>query len=294
MDRGLTAGAVALEDRIMSATSQSTVTRLFDAMADDYDVLEPWYEHLYARVHAILRDELAPRPGKARALDAGCGHGAQTALLRGLGYETHSADIAERLLALARRRVPGARLARADVTALPYRDATFDAVSCVGSTLSFVDDPDAACRELARVLEPGGRLLLECEHKWSLDLAWTFASALTGDPLDYGVSLRTVWSALRTRRDAPVVLPYPGYGELRLFSGRDLRRRLGAVGLRWERAWGIHALTNVIPSTALHRPTLPRSVMLLYRALRRLDDLVSGTALGRAAANSVVVLAVKR
>ena len=30
----------------------------FDSMASDYEVLEPWYEHLYASLHSVLRSEL--------------------------------------------------------------------------------------------------------------------------------------------------------------------------------------------------------------------------------------------
>ena len=275
----------------MSADPPATIANLFDAMAAEYDVLEPWYEHLYARVHALLAVHLAPpRDGRRRrALDAGCGHGFQTVLLRRLGYETHGVDIAAGLLAVARRRLPDAAFARADVAALPYADASFEAVSCCGSTLSFVGDPDRALAEIARVLRPGGRLLLECEHKWSLDLAWTFASALAGDALHYDVPLRTMWRALRRRPGASIALPYPGYGTLTLFSAGDLRRRLDAAGLRWQRAWGVHALTNVIPSTVLHRPSLPRPLAALYRVLCRLDTRVAPAAL----ANSLVVLATK-
>jgi predicted TPR repeat methyltransferase len=57
------------------------VPGVFDAMASTYDELEPWYEHLYARVHTIVREAL-PRPASAStatALDAGCGTGFQTA-----------------------------------------------------------------------------------------------------------------------------------------------------------------------------------------------------------------------
>jgi hypothetical protein len=74
-----------------------------------------------------------------------------------------------------------------------------------------------------------------------------------------------------------------------LFSTRDLSRRLAAVGLRAERTWGIHALTNLIPSTVLHRRRLPRPLAALYRVLRAIDTAVAPAAL----ANSVVVLAVK-
>ena len=63
----------------------STVADLFDAMAATYDDLEPWYEHFYARLHAILRAELGPAPAGARALDAGCGTGFQSAILTDLG-----------------------------------------------------------------------------------------------------------------------------------------------------------------------------------------------------------------
>ena len=277
----------------MRADPQTAVAHLFDAMAGDYDVLEPWYEHLYARLHALLLEELAPRPGDIRALDAGCGHGAQTGRLGGLGYAVHGVDIASRLLAIARRRTPDAILCRADVSALPYRSASFDTISCLGSTLSFVDDPDAALGELARVLRPNGRLLLECEHKWSLDLGWTMASALSGDAFGYGVGVGTLIRALHRPFDATIRLSYPAYGALTLFSGRGLRRRLASLGLRWERAWGIHTVTNVIPSTILHRATLPRSLDRLYRVLRRIDDRWSGTFLGRSLANSLVVLAIK-
>jgi ubiquinone/menaquinone biosynthesis C-methylase UbiE len=280
----------------MDVEPQSAATaQLFDAMAEEYDVLEPWYEHFYACVHAILTAQLVPPPDgrRRRALDAGCGTGFQTTLLHDLGYDTYGVDLSTRLLAHARRREPAARFARADVTALPYRDAAFDAVSCVGGTLSFVEAPDAALAEIARVLRPGGLLVLECEHKWSLDLGWSLLSALTGDALGYGVTARQLWRAFRRPLRAPIVLPYPGYGALTLFSATDLRLRLGAVGLSWRRAWGLHAITNLIPSTVLHRARLPRGLATIYRALRALDASAAPTAFGRALANSVVVLSSK-
>jgi SAM-dependent methyltransferase len=283
------------EHRTMHGDRQSAVTRLFDAMAPDYARLEPWYEHLYARLHAILVRALAPRPGERaqRALDAGCGHGAQTALLRRLGYRTHGIDLSGALLAIARERVPGATFARADVTALPYPGGVFDVVSCCGSTLSFVNDSDAALAELSRVLRPGGRLLLECEHAPSLDLGWAAVSGLLGDALSYGVAPNTLWRAVR-RRSGTIRLPYPGYGEITLFRTHALRRRITRAGLRWRRAWGIHSITNVIPSTVLHRPVLPRPLRTLYRALRALDGALERSTPARALANSLVVLAEKR
>jgi ubiquinone/menaquinone biosynthesis C-methylase UbiE len=268
----------------------SAVAALFDAMAPTYDDLEPWYEHLYDVLHAILRETIGPAPAAgARALDAGCGTGFQSALLGALGWRTHGVDVSAGLLAVARRRLPGAALALASVEALPYPDGRFDAVVCCGSTLSFVDDPARALREMGRVLRPGGRLLLDCEHRPSLDLAWTLASALTGDALGYGVTPREAWRALATRER--LRLPYPGYGALWLFTRRELAGMLRAAGLTPVRAWGVHGITNLLPSTLLHRPRPPRPLAAAFRALRRVDAALGGTAPARALANSLVVLA---
>jgi SAM-dependent methyltransferase len=271
----------------------SAVAQLFDAMADTYDDLEPWYEHLYDVLHAILRDSIgaAPHAG-ARALDAGCGTGFQAALLADLGWRPYGVDVSAGLLGVARRRLPAASFTLASVEALPYPAAHFDAVVCCGSTLSFVDDPARALCELGRVLRPGGRLLLDCEHRPSLDLLWTLGSSLTGDALGYGVTAGEAWRALN-RRDG-LRLAYPGYGPLWLFTGRELRKMMAAAGLTPVRAWGVHAVTSLLPSTLLHRPNPPRPLAAAYRALRRLDTALAATATARALANSLVTLAERR
>ena len=267
----------------------SAVAQLFDAMAPTYDDLEPWYEHLYAVLHGILREAIGRAPAAGgSALDAGCGTGFQSALLTELGWDAHGIDVSAGLLAVARRRLPGAALALASVETLPYPDARFDAVVCCGSTLSFVDDPARALAELGRVLRPGGRLLLDCEHRPSLDLAWTLASALAGDVLGYGVKAREAWRALTTGRS--LRLAYPGYGPLWLFTRRELAAMLDAAGLTPVRSWGLHHVTNLLPSTLLHRQRVPRTLAAAFRALCRLDARVIGTAPARALANSLVVL----
>ena len=278
----------------------TNVVRLFDRLADSYDELEPWYEHLYAQLEAIVRATLARPPAGARALDAGCGTGFQSALLRNLGFTTHGVDLSAGLLAIATKNLPDVSFARGDVEALPYRDASFDAVCCCGSTLSFLEAPAHALAEIARVLRPGGLLLLECEHKWSLDLAWAFASALTRDALGYRVTWTEAWRQVARplregfRLDYPCALPdgAQAYMRLRLFTMGELDGMLGASGLVRRRVWGIHAATNVIPSTVLHRDVLPRPLAALYRALCALDSVLAGTP-ARRLANSVVVLATK-
>src|SRR5262245_41960293 len=174
----------------------------FDAMADGYDVLEPWYEHLYATLHGVLRRELMPAAGRPgpRALDAGCGTGFQAAILAEMGYGVHGVDLSHRLLRDARERLGGAPLVQGDVEALPYGDGAFDAATCCGSTLSYSGDARRALSEIARVLRPGGRLLVECEGRWTLDLAWAWLSGMVGDPLEYELTPREVWRAVATPR----------------------------------------------------------------------------------------------
>jgi ubiquinone/menaquinone biosynthesis C-methylase UbiE len=275
------------------------VSQLFDRLAASYDELEPWYEHLYARLRALVRASLAPpRPG-ARALDAGCGSGFQAAWLAEQGFAAHGVDLSPGLLAVAHAKLPRVPFARADLEALPYRDGAFDAVTCCGSTLSFVDAPAQALAEIARVLRPGGLVLLECEQRWSLDLAWALASAVAGDPLGYGLTRRDAWRQLARplgeglHSDYPVTLPdgAQGYMRLRLFTMAELAAMLGAAGLVVGRTWGIHAVTNLIPSTVLHRTALPAPLAPVYRALCALDGAL-GPVTARCA-NSVVVLAAK-
>ena len=267
----------------------------FDAMAASYDDLEPWYEHLYGVLHGLLRAELGRSGGAhgSRALDAGCGTGFQTAILLELGYETLGLDLSAGLLDEARRRCAGARLVQGDLATLPWRDGTVDLAVCCGSTLSFVGDARRAVQELARVLRPGGRLFLEVEQRWSLDLLWRLASSLTGDPLGYAATPAEARRAFGRPFGHGIWLDYPGYPRLRLFTPRELDTLLVEVGLAPLRWWGIHSVTNLVPSTILHRPRLGGTLGRLYRALARMDRMLAGTSIARCAANSLVVLARK-
>ena len=267
----------------------------FDTMAEGYETLEPWYEHLYATLHAVLRAELSPpvEAPEPRALDAGCGIGFQTAILDEMGYAAHGLDLSPELLRAARARLGRMPLAQGDVQALPYRDGSFAAATCCGSTLSYVDDARQALAEIARVLRPGGRLLVECEGRWSLDLGWAWLSGLLGDPWGYELAPGEVWRAATTHRDRECRLRYPGYGALRLFTVAELLRLLRTEGLEPVRVWGIHSITNLLPSTVLHRARLGRRLAVVYRILRGADRALAARWPATRLANSLVVLARK-
>jgi SAM-dependent methyltransferase len=101
-------------------------------------------------------------PG-ARVLDVGCSVGRLLSRVAGRGCEGVGVDILRRDLLSARRhlldRVPRPDFAQADGGRLPFADAAFDFVACT-ETLEHVADAGVALQELARVLKPGGRLVV--------------------------------------------------------------------------------------------------------------------------------------
>jgi SAM-dependent methyltransferase len=104
--------------------------------------------------------ELAGVAAGQRVLDAGAGDGNVAVACAARGAEVDACDLAAAMVARGRERTGAAvRWARADVQALPYPDAAFDVViSTFGAALA----PRArrAAAELARVLRPGGRLVV--------------------------------------------------------------------------------------------------------------------------------------
>ena len=59
------------------------------------------------------------------------------------------------------------------------------------------------------------------------------------------------------------------------------------------RAWGLHGVTNLLPSTVLHGARPPRGLAAAYRALCRLDAKLTTTAPALAFANSLALLAIR-
>jgi SAM-dependent methyltransferase len=105
---------------------------------------------------------LAATSGARRVLDAGCGSGRLTVALALTGAEVTGVDTSASQLKVARGRADATgvelSLSEEDFDALPFADASFDAVVSRLAVMAS-DDPVATLRELARVLEPGGRLV---------------------------------------------------------------------------------------------------------------------------------------
>lgn len=101
-----------------------------------------------------------------RALDVGCGVGAAAQHAGDAAY--FGIDLSE-LLVAAGRGERGLALAAADVTRMPFADGSFDRVLCMGVLHHLsADEVDAALREMARVLEPGGEIAIVEPNPWNL------------------------------------------------------------------------------------------------------------------------------
>lgn len=113
-----------------------------------------------------LAEILAPQPGE-RLLELGPGTGYYTLdVAEALGEEgrLEICDLQREMLDHTMARATEAGLlnlhpSQADATGLPYEDASFDGAFLV-TVLGEIEDQDAALRELARVLRPGGRLVV--------------------------------------------------------------------------------------------------------------------------------------
>jgi SAM-dependent methyltransferase len=115
-------------------------------------------EQVCLPLHAAALEAARVTAG-TRLLDAGCGAGLLALLASLRGARVSAVDASPELLAVARRRLPTADLREADLEALPFGDASFDAVTAVNS-IFYAADMAAATRELVRVARPGGRVVV--------------------------------------------------------------------------------------------------------------------------------------
>ncbi|MBK9179584.1 MAG: class I SAM-dependent methyltransferase [Acidimicrobiales bacterium] len=103
-------------------------------------------------------------PARAAVLEVGVGTGAVARPLTDAGFAVCGVDISSPMLARAKERL-GARVARADGSALPVRAGRVDAVVVVW-VLHLVADVAAVLAECARVLRPGGRVVVVPGRGW--------------------------------------------------------------------------------------------------------------------------------
>lgn len=251
----------------MSRTSDPrAVERHFDAASDYWrDVYrDPGVSGLVyrERMHTALRwIEALEFPPGCEAVDVGCGAGLMSMELARRGIHPIATDSSPRMVSIARREAEQAGLAdriqilRADAHALPFSNERFDLVVALG-LLPWVADPSRAVAEMARVLRPGGWLIVTADNRLRLNLVLEPRE----NPLFWPVKLgfRTYRRATRRapRGGAPSRLHLPG----------DVQRMLARAELTTAR----HATVGFGPFTFLGHPVMSDAVGLrLDSSLRR-------------------------
>lgn len=132
-----------------------TTAEGYRAWADAYD--QPG-NRLIDLEQPIVRQILGRLP-PGTALDAACGTGRHAGYLASLGHKVTGVDSSAEMLAIARAKIPGAEFREGDLHQLPVPDHYADAVVCA-LALSHVPDLAPVLAEFARVLRPGGHLVV--------------------------------------------------------------------------------------------------------------------------------------
>jgi SAM-dependent methyltransferase len=133
----------------------------YERWAPSYDRPNPLIEAEEPVVHPML-DELPP----GRALDAACGTGRHAGHLAGLGHDTIGVDANAAMLRVARQRFPAVDFRPGRLEALPVEDGSIDVVTCA-LALCHVAELEPVFAEVARVLRPGGTLIVSDPHPTS-------------------------------------------------------------------------------------------------------------------------------
>jgi SAM-dependent methyltransferase len=160
-----------------------------------------------------------------RVLDLGCGGGRRAFELRRRGAQVvafdHDAEelaqVATMFLAMSLAgEAPagaGAGVVQGDVLALPFPDASFDAV-IAAEVLEHIPDDEAAMAEIARIVRPGGRVAVTVPRWWPEKINWALSDAYHN---------------------------IPG-GHVRIYKGDQVISRLAATGLKPRIGHHAHAL----------------------------------------------------
>jgi ubiquinone/menaquinone biosynthesis C-methylase UbiE len=192
-------------------------------------------------------------PPQSAVLEIGCGAGVTSVALAQRGFAVEATDVAPAMLALTRKLVAQAGVGRlvkireSDACHLSFQDKSFALALAIG-VLPWLSSLDEPMRELARVVQPGGYLIVTTDNRLRLNhvlhpFAWT--SVL-------GLKLPAWLAFWRKRQNHPMASMY---------FIRDFDSRLAAYGLEkcagvtlgFGPFWGIATILPKSAGVKLHR-----------------------------------------
>lgn len=194
-----------------------SATPIGESAGARYDGVADWFDHYVsdggARHITSWAQELLTRllgTGAGWCLDLGCGSGVHIDTIRSLGWQPIGVDVSADQLRVCRQRRSEQDLVNATADRLPLRDGSVAAVATVMTATDFDDLGEVIC-EAARVLAPGGRLVVVTAHP-------CFGGSFV------------------TREQDGAVTVHPGYRQVRRIEehpllGDGIRSRVGTVNV---------------------------------------------------------------
>ncbi len=156
------------------------ITSFFEEIAPEWkaiyerrDVCSVIHQYRHSEVLALV-EKCGIAPGSA-VLDVGAGAGLMTVALAKRGYRVHATDCAKAMTDLTRRAILAAGVddrvtqSLADVNCLPLRSSQFQLVVALG-VIPWLDCAESAVKEMCRVLQPGGYVIVNADNRWRINL----------------------------------------------------------------------------------------------------------------------------
>ena len=140
--------------------SEPAVRAAYDAVARAYaDQFAGELGH--KPLDRALLASLCDLTGEGVLADVGCGPGHVTRFLADLHADVVGVDLSQEMVAVARERNPDLRFLQGSMLDLPVADRAWAGAACQYSMIHLTDaERAAACADLARVIRPGGALLV--------------------------------------------------------------------------------------------------------------------------------------
>lgn len=162
-------------------------------------------------------------------LEIGCGAGLTSVALAKRGHVVHAVDSVERMVDLTREAAAEAGVSQrviahvGDIARLPFSDSSFRLVLAIGVT-PWLHSLQPSLREIARILQPGGHLIVNADNRWRLNYVL--------DPRCFP-SLRRARLRLRaTLERSGLLRAKPRRPQLYMYSLSEFDSLLSVVGLR--------------------------------------------------------------